>query len=60
MLLAVDLGGTARLPLAWCLDRAPTRTFYTALGHFVAAYENADYMQYVRGGIQWVLEGSGS
>lgn len=31
------------------------RSFYTAFGHFVAAYENADYLQHVRGGIEWVL-----
>lgn len=60
VLLAVDLGSTARLPLAWCVERPPMRTFYTALGHFVAAYENADYLEHVRGGIQWVLQGSRS
>jgi uncharacterized protein len=60
VLLAVDLGSAARLPLAWCVERPPMRTFYTALGHFVAAYENADYLEHVRGGIQWVLQGSGS
>lgn len=60
LLLAVELGPTARLPLAWCVERSPARTFYTALGHFVAAYENADYLQHVRGGIEWVLQGSGS
>jgi type 1 glutamine amidotransferase len=31
------------------------RSFYTALGHFVAAYADADYLQHVRGGIEWVL-----
>jgi type 1 glutamine amidotransferase len=57
VLLAVEFGGTSvgQLPLAWCVERAPMRSFYTALGHFVAAYEDADYLQHVRGGIEWVL-----
>lgn len=57
LLLAVEFGGTSvgRLPLAWCVERPPMRSFYTALGHFVAAYEDADYLQHVRGGIEWVL-----
>jgi type 1 glutamine amidotransferase len=46
------------MPIAWCVERPPVRTFYTALGHFVAAYENADYLGHVLGGIRWVL-GSG-
>jgi type 1 glutamine amidotransferase len=59
VLLAVEFGGTSvgRLPLAWCLERPPMRSFYTALGHFAAAYEDADYLQHVRGGIEWVLGG---
>lgn len=58
MLLAVELGvgsDAVRLPLAWCIDRPPMRSFYTALGHFVAAYEDADYLQHVSGGIGWVI-----
>jgi type 1 glutamine amidotransferase len=57
VLLAVELGGASagRLPLAWCVERPPMRSFYTALGHFVAAYEDADYLQHIRGGIEWVL-----
>lgn len=39
-------------------QHSPVRTFYTALGHFVAAYENADYLGHVLGGIGRVL-GSG-
>jgi type 1 glutamine amidotransferase len=60
LLLAVQLGGSqaSTLPVAWCVERPPVRTFYTALGHFVAAYENADYLGHVLGGIRWVL-GSG-
>ncbi len=58
ILLAVELGdppGAVRLPLAWCRDQPPMRTFYTSLGHFVAAYEDARYLQHIRGGIEWVL-----
>ena len=57
LLLAVEFGGSevGRLPIAWCVERPPVRTFYTALGHFVAAYENADYLAHVLGGIRWVL-----
>jgi type 1 glutamine amidotransferase len=60
LLLAVEFGGSevGTLPIAWCVERPPVRTFYTALGHFVAAYENADYLGHVLGGIRWVL-GSG-
>ena len=60
LLLAVEFGGSqaSTLPIAWCVERLPVRTFYTALGHFVAAYENADYLGHVLGGIRWVL-GSG-
>jgi uncharacterized protein len=58
LLLAVEFGapGVGRLPLAWCVQRGPVRTFYTALGHFVAAYEDADYLRHVLGGVRWVLD----
>lgn len=57
LLLAVEFGGSdaGTLPLAWCVERPPARSFYTALGHFVAAYENANYLQHLLGGIRWVL-----
>jgi uncharacterized protein len=60
-LLAVEFGasgagGAVRpLPIAWCIERAPLRTFYTALGHFVAAYEDSHFLQHLLGGIRWVL-----
>jgi type 1 glutamine amidotransferase len=61
LLLAAEFGGTdvGTLPLAWCIERPPMRTFYTALGHFIAAYENADFLQHLLGGIQWVLADGG-
>jgi type 1 glutamine amidotransferase len=57
LLLAVEFGGSdaGTLPLAWCVERPPARSFYTALGHFVAAYEDANYLQHLLGGIRWVL-----
>ena len=48
------------LPLAWCIERGPMRTFYTALGHFGAAYENVDFVRHLGGGVSWTLSGSRS
>jgi type 1 glutamine amidotransferase len=58
LLLAVEFGGSdaGPLPIAWCIERPPVRTFYTSLGHFVAAYEDAHYLRHLLGGIRWVLE----
>lgn len=69
VLLAVELGSRPAagadtndwsdphvLPLAWCIERASTRTFYTALGHFSAAYEDPSFLQHLTGGIEWVLD----
>ena len=56
-LLAAHRGGgrgpaeEALLPLAWCVERGSMRTFYTVLGHFVAAYEDQRYLRAsLRGG----------
>lgn len=43
------------LPIAWCREWEGTRTFYTALGHFGAAYEDVRYLRHLQGGIEWVL-----
>jgi len=48
------------LPLAWYIERGPMRTFYTALGHFGAAYENVDFVRHLGGGVSWVLSGLSS
>lgn len=45
------------LPLAWCIERGPMRAFYTALGHFGAAYENVDFVRHLGGGVAWALSG---
>lgn len=55
-----DGTGGQVLPLAWCIERGPMRTFYTALGHFGAAYENVDFVRHLGGGVSWVLSGSAS
>ena len=66
-LLAVDMAGGAAFvggspgvdrypcPLAWCIERDRMRTFYTALGHHVAAYENSHFIQHLHGAVRWVL-----
>jgi type 1 glutamine amidotransferase len=65
-LLAVRMGPNASyatgevmsdqdLPIAWCRQWEGTRTFYTALGHFVGAYEDVRYLRHLQGGIEWVL-----
>jgi type 1 glutamine amidotransferase len=65
-LLGVEFGhghgesGTRVLPLAWCIERGSMRSFYTALGHFGAAYENVDFVRHLGGGVAWVLSESGS
>lgn len=64
VLLGVELG-TRRpeheptvLPLSWCLERGSARSFYTVLGHFLDAYEDSNYIQHLRGAIEWVLSGA--
>ena len=65
VLLGVEMGsvlttnpagnGSSALPVAWCIERGPLRTFYTVLGHFVTAYEDGMYMRHLLGGVEWVL-----
>jgi type 1 glutamine amidotransferase len=43
------------LPMAWCLDQHGMRSFYTALGHFLSAYEDTLYMRHLAGALQWLL-----
>src|SRR5487761_1733374 len=47
------------LPLAWCLERDRARSFYTVLGHFLAAYEDTRYLQHLSGALEWLLAGPG-
>ncbi len=48
----------ALLPLAWCIERGPMRTFYTVLGHFVAAYEDQRYLEHLSGAVRWIVDGA--
>ena len=45
-------------PLAWCRQDGTARTFYTALGHFPAAWESPAFLRHLDGGLSWLLEGS--
>ena len=42
------------LPLAWCHVEGGGRTFYSALGHFPAAWESQAYLAHLLGGLRWV------
>jgi type 1 glutamine amidotransferase len=44
-------------PLAWSFSEGQGRVFYTALGHFPAAYENVVYLAHLFGGLRWLLQG---
>lgn len=56
-----DYPGTAfgrSVPLCWTQERAPGRTWYTALGHKKEYYSDPNFRQHLLGGIRWVLDGS--
>ncbi|MHB8221097.1 MAG: ThuA domain-containing protein [Acidimicrobiales bacterium] len=44
-------------PLAWCVEDGPSRTFYSALGHFPAAWESTAYLRHLAGGLSWLCGG---
>jgi uncharacterized protein len=43
-------------PLAWSVQEGPARTFYSALGHFPAAWETPAYLRHLAGGLAWLVE----
>lgn len=45
------------LPVAWCFSEGAGRVFYSALGHFPAAWEHPGFLQHLGGGMRWVLTG---
>ncbi len=47
------------LPMAWCHAEGGGRTFYSALGHFPAAWESQVYLTHLLGGLRWVRAGDG-
>jgi type 1 glutamine amidotransferase len=44
-----------RFPLAWCHEVGKGRSFYTALGHDIAAYQDPNLRRHIQGGILWTL-----
>ena len=46
-------------PLCWCHRQGRGRVFYTALGHFPAAWETPDYLAHLAGGLEWLLREPG-
>jgi len=44
-------------PVSWYHEYDGGRIFYTALGHVEAAYEDADFLQHLYGGIWWAAKG---
>lgn len=42
------------LPLAWCHQHGAGRVFYTALGHFPAAWESPVYLRHLAGALEWL------
>ncbi|WP_111978816.1 ThuA domain-containing protein [Algibacillus agarilyticus] len=46
-------------PIAWYQYFAGGRSFYTALGHLPAVYENPDFLNHIYGGIYWAATGQG-
>jgi uncharacterized protein len=44
-------------PIAWCGSYGDGRTWYTSLGHSVAAYRDPMFIEHVRGGINSLVRG---
>jgi len=47
-------------PVAWCREFDGGRSFYTALGHFEAAFEDPRFMRQVLRGILWAAKKEGN
>ena len=45
-----------RYPLAWSHREGAGRCFYSALGHFPAAWEDPRFLRHLAGGLSWLLE----
>lgn len=45
-----------RRPIAWCRTIRRGRTFYTGGGHTKESYTEPDFLQHLRGGIEWVTQ----
>lgn len=42
-------------PLAWCHEFEGGRVFYTALGHNITHYSDANFLNHLLGGIKWAI-----
>lgn len=56
VLATVPDGQDGERPVAWCRSYDGGRAWYTALGHTVGAYQEADFMRLLRGGILWAAD----
>jgi uncharacterized protein len=57
VLLSLDAGSvgtTGDYPLAWSQTIGQGRSFYTALGHFDATWNDPRFQEHIRGAINWV------
>ncbi|MGE5836269.1 MAG: ThuA domain-containing protein [Acidobacteriota bacterium] len=57
VLLSLDagsVGATGDYPLAWSQTIGQGRSFYTALGHFDATWNDPRFQEHLRGAINWV------
>jgi len=46
-------------PISWYQEYDGGRAFYTELGHFPAAYSDANFLHHIYGGIYWAATGKG-
>jgi type 1 glutamine amidotransferase len=51
---AASVGTTGDYPLAWSQTIGQGRSFYTALGHYDATWQDTRFQAHVRGAINWV------
>ena len=46
-------------PIAWCQEFDGGRSFYTAMGHMPALFQDARFLDHIYGGIYWAANGLG-
>ena len=45
-----------RRPIAWCKQIKRGRSFYTGGGHTIESYSDPQFLNHIKGGIEWVTE----
>jgi len=55
VLLAIDDDDGSR-PIAWCREIEKGRSFYTGGGHTKESYTEPNFIQHLKGGIEWVSQ----